>query len=173
MKYYISIFGFLFLAIARLEANQLPAGIIQPKAITAPALKVSDIDGEALQESEYKGKWHFIHFWASWCGPCRREVPAIDKMWKVMKKEGLALSFINTAEDEDTIFSFLSVHAPELRALMDKDGLVTEQWKPRGLPATYLVDPQGIIRYQALGGREWHTPPYLNFLRSLTNRERK
>ena len=84
-----------------------------------------------------------------------------------MKNENMALAFINTAEDEDTIFSFLSVHGPELRALMDKDGLATEQWKPRGLPATYLVDPDGVVRYQALGGREWHTPAYLNFLRSL------
>ena len=84
-----------------------------------------------------------------------------------MKHENMALAFINTAEDEDTIFSFLSIHAPELRALMDRDGLVTEQWKPRGLPATYLVDPKGMVRYQALGGREWHTPAYLSFLRGL------
>ena len=150
------------------QASDLPAGIIEPTPFKAPTLTVSDIDGEPLKKSEYQGKWFFVHFWASWCGPCRREVPAIQKMWAIMQHENMALAFINTAEDEDTIFSFLSVHAPELRALMDKDGLVTEQWKPRGLPATYLVDPDGIVRYQALGGREWHTPNYLNFLRKLT-----
>jgi hypothetical protein len=50
---------------------------------------------------------------------------------------------------------------------MDTDGLVTEAWQPRGLPATYLVDPEGRIRYQALGGREWEKPVYVDFLRGL------
>lgn len=148
-------------------AGEPPAGIIKPAPFNAPVLSISDIDGEELKKSDYQGKWLFVHFWASWCRPCRKEVPAIEKMWSILKDEGLALAFINTAEDEDTIFSFLSVHAPNLRAFMDKDGLATEQWKPRGLPATYLVDPNGIVRYQALGGREWHTPGYLNFIRGL------
>ncbi|MDX2478088.1 MAG: TlpA disulfide reductase family protein [Gammaproteobacteria bacterium] len=148
-------------------AEKLPAGIIKTPPFEAPVLKISDIDGIPFNPSEYQGKWFFVHFWASWCVPCRREVPAIQKMWQVMQEEGLALAFINTSEDEDTVFSFLSIHAPELRALMDNDGQVTEMWQPRGLPATYLVDPKGIVRYQALGGREWHTPNYINFLRSL------
>ena len=148
-------------------AENLPAGIIKPTPFDAPVLKISDIDGIAFKPSEYQGKWLFVHFWASWCGPCRREVPAIEKMWQVMQNEGLAMAFINTAEDEDTVFSFLSIHAPELQPLMDRDGQVTEMWQPRGLPATYLVDPNGIVRYQALGGRDWHSPDYINFLRSL------
>lgn len=152
---------------APLKADELPAGIIKPEPFTAPKLIVSDIDGVPLEKSDYQGKWLFVHFWASWCGPCRREVPAIEKMWTTMKQEGLVLAFINTAEDEDTIFSFLGVHGPTLRPFMDKDGLITEQWKPRGLPATYLVDPQGIVRYQALGGRKWHSPAYMKFLRDL------
>lgn len=150
-------------------AENLPTGIIKVTPFEAPVLTISDIDDTPFEASEYQGKWFFVHFWASWCGPCRREVPAIQKMWQVMQKEGLALAFINTAEDEDTVFSFLSIHAPELRPLMDSDGQVTEMWKPRGLPATYLVDPNGIVRYQAIGGREWHSPIYLNFLRRLLN----
>jgi len=74
---------------------------------------------------------------------------------------------VSSAEDEDTVFSFLSAYAPDIRPLMDRDGQVTEKWKPRGLPATYLVDPDGQVRYQALGGRAWDSPPYINFLRSL------
>lgn len=163
----IILFLLCIFSLVRVQASELPAGIIKPEPFPAPALDVSDIDGVPLEKSEYRGKWLFVHFWASWCGPCRREVPAIEKMWSEMKPEGLALAFINTAEDEDTIFSFLSVYGPGLRAFMDKDGLATEQWKPRGLPATYLVDPGGIVRYQALGGREWYSPAYIKFLRDL------
>ena len=74
---------------------------------------------------------------------------------------------VNTAEDEDTVFTFLAGVAPELHTLLDKDGLATEAWGPRGLPATYLVDPQGRVRYQALGGRPWDEPDYMNFLKAL------
>ena len=65
------------------------------------------------------------------------------------------------------MFTFLGIVAPELVPLMDTDGLVTEAWQPRGLPATYLVDPGGRIQYRALGGREWEQPAYLEFLRGL------
>ena len=148
-------------------AENFPPGIIQLKPYTAPALTLNDIDGIPFKIEETRGKWLFVHFWASWCRPCRREMPTIQKMWNIMQNENLALALINTAENEDTVFSFLSSHAPDIRPLMDLDGQVTEAWKPRGLPATYLVDPQGIVRYQALGGRDWDTSSYLAFLRNL------
>lgn len=144
-----------------------PAGILKLNAYPAPKIVLSDIDGEKYSLDEAKGHWVFVHFWASWCGPCRKEMPAIQKMWRKLEKQGLKIALINTAENEDTVFNFLGIHAPDIRALMDKDGLVTEKWKPRGLPATYLVDKNGMVRYQALGGREWNTKTYLDFLEQL------
>jgi len=52
---------------------------------------------------------------------------------------------------------------------MDVDGQVTEAWKPRGLPTTFLINPQGEVKYQAIGGREWNKPEYVNFLKQLIN----
>ena len=79
----------------------------------------------------------------------------------------LKMVLVNTAETEDEVFTFLGIVAPDLLPLMDTDGLVTERWQPRGLPATFLVNPEGLIQYQALGGREWEKPAYLEFLRGL------
>jgi len=62
----------------------------------------------------------------------------------------LKIVAINTAETEDTIFTFLGIAAPEITPLLDKDGLVTERWQPRGLPSTFFVDPKGKLRYLAL-----------------------
>jgi hypothetical protein len=81
----------------------------------------------------------------------------------------LQLAIVNTAESEDTVFTFLGVLAPDLVPLLDRDGLTTEQWQPRGLPSTYLVDPHGRIRYQALGGRPWDETVYLKFLSTLAD----
>lgn len=149
------------------DRTEVPKGILPLQAYPAPATVLRDMDGEIYDLEKYKGDWVFVHFWASWCGPCVKEMPAIQKMTEILQSEGLKIALINTAEDEDTVFSFLSTYAPNLRPLMDRDGQVTEKWQPRGLPATYLVDPRGQVRYQALGGRDWDTSPYLEFLRHL------
>ncbi|MFN2309252.1 MAG: TlpA family protein disulfide reductase [Gammaproteobacteria bacterium] len=147
--------------------TDLPDGILELPAHAAPDSVLDDLDSEPYDLREDRGSVVFVHFWASWCGPCREEMPALQRMADTLEREGLRIALINTAEDEETVFSFLAEHAPRLRPLMDRDGQVTEAWNPRGLPATFLVDRQGRVRYQALGGRPWDELAYLNFLRRL------
>ena len=168
MKFYIFLISlFLFIPLSKVMALDLPKAIIQSQPRTAPDINLNDMDGQSQDIRHYRGQWVFVHFWASWCGPCRKEMPHIQKLVNSMQGQGLAFMIINTAENEDTVFAFLGGVAPDLHSLLDRDGLVTEQWQPRGLPATYLVDPDGIIRYQALGGRPWHEKTYTRFLKLL------
>jgi len=89
-----------------------------------------------------------------------------------MQDEKFQIVMINTAEDEDTIFEFLGNIAVDLNSLMDIDGEVTEVWKPRGLPTSFLINPEGKIKYQAIGGREWNKKEYLEFIRQLLNKDK-
>lgn len=148
-------------------ALELPKGIIEQDGRPAPALRLADMDGNTTDLQSLRGRWVFVHFWASWCGPCRKEMPTMKQMIDAMAEENFAVILINTAEDEDTVFSFMAAVAPELSTLLDRDGVVTEAWRPRGLPATYLVDPQGRVRYQALGGRPWGDGVYVGFLQEI------
>lgn len=157
----------LVLLTAPAAARALPPGIMPVTGRTAPALKLNDFNGEPYNLADTSGHWRFVHFWASWCAPCRREMPSIQKAMHKLAGTGIEFVLVNTAESEDDVFTFLAQVAPELTPLMDTDGLVTAAWQPRGLPATFLVDPQGVIRFQALGGRHWNEPVYLDFLRSL------
>lgn len=150
-----------------IAADRLAPGILQLAPYPAPALHIDDLDGVPYKLEDDTGAVVFVHFWASWCGPCREELPALQRMANVLEAEGLRIIVINTAEDDDTVFTFLATLAPELRPLMDRDGQATEAWAPRGLPATYLVDRKGQVRYQALGGRAWDEPAYMDFLRGL------
>ena len=146
------------------SAAQLPDGMIKLDGRVAPPLVLKDIDGNLYDINNLKGDWVFVHFWATWCGPCRAEIPTIQDVVNKFENTKLNFLIINTAETEDTVFSFLGVIAPDIIPLMDHDGLVTEQWQPRGLPATYFVDPEGRLQYLALGGRPWNEAEYLAFL---------
>ena len=148
----------------------LPKGLMQLDGRAAPPLVLKDMDGQTWDLGEARGHWVFVHFWATWCGPCRREMPTIQAIYPQFDPGELEIVVINTAESEDTVFEFLAVVAPDINPLMDNDGLATERWQPRGLPATFLVDPAGRLQYLALGGRPWDRPEYLNFLRSLSGR---
>jgi thiol-disulfide isomerase/thioredoxin len=144
-----------------------PKGIRHYEIGAAPGCSVTDIDGEPFELTSSQGQWVFLHFWASWCGPCRKEMPSIQQLADTFDGDDLRILLINTAEDEDTIFSFLAEIGMEFSSLMDRDGLVTEKFNPRGLPTTILIDREGKVQYQAIGGREWHKPVYTDFLRQL------
>ena len=162
-------FCFAESAIANKTANDIkvPFGIRHYDIGSAQNFALNDIDGEKFELGNAKGHWVFLHFWASWCGPCREEMPTIQKLANAMQGEKFQIVMINTAEDEDTIFEFLAAIDVELNSLMDVDGLVTEVWKPRGLPTSFLINPKGEVKYQAIGGREWDKPEYIGFLKKL------
>jgi thiol-disulfide isomerase/thioredoxin len=157
----------LLCSVLAAQAAGLPPGVMVIDGRPAPALLLENIDGEPWDISKQHDHWLFVHFWATWCGPCRREMPTIQKLAETLQDDRLEIVMVNTAETEDEVFSFLGIVAPDFIPLMDSDGLVTEAWQPRGLPATFLVDPEGKIRYLALGGRDWNTPPYRDFLRRI------
>lgn len=167
----LPLFGLLtaFALSTATQSQTLPPGVMAVDGKPAPALQLNDLDGKSYDLADSGGHWRFVHFWASWCGPCRREMPSIQKMIPQFKDSGLEFVLVNTAETEDEVFSFLGIVAPDLVPLMDTDGTATEVWQPRGLPASFLVDPAGRIRFLALGGREWEQPAYLAFLRSLVS----
>ncbi len=161
---YIVMFSLLPCSIA---AAELPDGIIKLEKTPATDFTISDYDGKQYSLDQSRGKWVFLHFWASWCGPCRHEMPIIEKLKQQMTGKPIDIVLINTAEDEDTIFSFLGSVAPSLHSYMDRKGELTEQWAPRGLPTTFFIDPRGNRRYLALGGRPWDQDAYLDFIYDL------
>jgi len=150
-----------------IATDTLPQGIIKLSGQPAPPLHLQDMDGNSFNIKQARGTWIFVHFWASWCGPCRREMPTVQKLKELLGDTPLKIVLVNTAENEDTIFSFLSAVAPDMSTLMDRDGEITERWQPRGLPATYLVSPKGTLEYIALGGRNWADKNLLMFVKQL------
>jgi peroxiredoxin len=138
----------------------------------APDFALKDIDGKLRRLSENRGKVVLVNFWATWCPPCRREMPSMQRAWKQLKGENFEMLAINVGEDEDTIFGFTFSTGVELTfpILLDRDAQVIKAWPVIALPTSFIVDPQGRIVYRAVGGREWDDPELLKKIRELMPR---
>ena len=167
---FLTIFSLLLTTTVFAQDKTMLKGIRAYDIGEAPNFKLDDIDGEPFELKQTRGKWVFLHFWASWCGPCKVEMPTIEKLISNIKSDKFKVVMVNTAEDDDTIFTFLGTIGIESTSLMDTDGEITDKYKPRGLPTTFLIDPTGHIRYQAIGGREWDKKEYIEFIKALINR---
>jgi len=121
----------------------------------AKAFELMDMDGNKVKLSDFLGKPVIINFWATWCPPCRAELPSMNRAWTKVKDKGVAMLAINVGEDEETIFSFMADYPIEFKVLLDQTGDIVSQWPIKGLPTTFVLDPQGRLFYRAIGGREW------------------
>ncbi len=133
----------------------------------APDFTLQDMDGVEHKLSDYKGQPVIVNFWATWCPPCRAEMPSMERAWNKLKDQGVAMLAINVGEDEDTIFTFLGDYPANFTILLDQTGTTSEAWPLRGLPTTFIISPDGRIIYQAIGGREWDDEQLLQQILAL------
>ncbi len=153
-----------------LGSNTLPAAQTLNEVAghpPAPRLVLHDMDGQIHRLDDYRGRPLIVNFWATWCPPCRREMPSMERAWKKLHKEGIAMLAVNMGEDRDTVFRFMADYPVSFPVLFDSAGKTTERWPIRGLPTTFILDPSGRIVYQAIGGRNWDDPALLSTIRRL------
>ncbi len=122
---------------------------------TAPAFEYPDLDDKIHKLADYKGKTLVINFWATWCPPCRKEMPSMNRAWKHLKAEGVQMLAINIGEDESNVHVFQNEHPVDFPILLDPLSESLDAWRVRGLPTTYIISPNGKVAYSATGPREW------------------
>ena len=151
------------------SAAQQPGAGLTPlaNAPLAPYFKLFDMDGNVYRLSDFRGRVIIVNFWATWCPPCREEMPSMQRAWEQLRDEGILMWGINVGEDEDTIFQFTADYPVDFPLLLDIHSGVTARWPVRGLPTTFVVDPAGRLVYQAIGSREWDDPELLEQVRAL------
>ncbi|MCB1923996.1 MAG: TlpA family protein disulfide reductase [Gammaproteobacteria bacterium] len=128
--------------------------------LAAADFALPDIDGENHALSDYRGRVVMLNFWATWCPPCRREMPSMQRLYDKYRERGLVVVAVNQWEDPDLVFEFtgrLSVD-PTFPILFDRESRVAEDYGVKGLPTTFLIDKDGQIRFRAIGGREFDHP---------------
>ncbi len=148
-----------------------PLTLLSPVAAkpTAPDFTLPDSEGQSVKLSDLRGKVIVLNFWATWCPPCREEMPSMQTLWESFKGKDFELLAVNVGEDEDMVFAFRHELSKALKfpILLDQQSQVARMYPIRGLPTTYVLDKQGRIVYQAVGGRDWNSDEIKQLLREL------
>ena len=139
------------------------------KIIPASDFDLQNMDEEHKKLSEFRGKVVLLNFWATWCPPCIREMPSMERLHQQVDAENFKVIAVNQMEAMDDVFAFtgqLEVD-PTFEILFDSSSQVSHQYAVRGLPTTYLIDKKGNIRYRAVGGREFDHPEVIKLVEQL------
>jgi thiol-disulfide isomerase/thioredoxin len=116
------------------------------KGFLAPDFTLVTLDGTTVQLSDLRGRPVLINFWASWCGPCRAEMPHIEAAYEAHSDEGLIVLGIDQLESPPLVADFVEEFNLTFPIPLDRDGLVSEAYRARALPTSFFVDANGIIR---------------------------
>ena len=120
-----------------------------------PPLELEDMEGRVHRLADYRGKVVLINFWATWCEPCRAEMPSMDRLRSSLKGKPFEVLAVNLAEPLSRIEKFTAAMPLSFPLLRDRDGAVGKAWRARLLPASFLVGRDGRIRYVAYGELDW------------------
>jgi peroxiredoxin len=120
-----------------------------------PAFALKSLDGTSHRLSDYRGKVVLINFWATWCAPCRDEMPSIQELSDKLKGKPFVVLAINLDEPESRVRKFLTQMKVDFPILLDPGREVARQWDARILPASFIIGPDGRIRYSLVGELNW------------------
>ena len=158
-----------------LLALLLATSLVQAKDLkpydgaSLPDFTLSDMQGKAHSLSDYKGKVVMLNFWATYCGPCIKEMPSMQRLKQKMAGKPFAILAIDMAEEKADVEAFFEKHKikVDFSILIDPEGEVVEQWMISAVPTTFILDPAGKIRYALYGGLEWDNDEVIGTLNGL------
>lgn len=122
---------------------------------TAPDFTLQTLDGSEARLSDFRGKPVFVNFWATWCPPCRAEMPDMQKLYDNMDIEILAINLTDTEKSEEGVASFVEDMDLTFPVLMDTEGEISSAYNVKAYPTSYLLDAEGKISHIAYGAMNY------------------
>lgn len=119
----------------------------------APEIGLKDLSGHGVSVSSLKGKVVLIDFWASWCAPCREELPVLEGLYKKYRGQGFEVVAVNQDQSVDNVRKFLSGTPLSFRVVHDRGGGVASRYAPSKMPSSFILDRKGIVRHVHAGFR--------------------
>jgi thiol-disulfide isomerase/thioredoxin len=154
-------------ALAVLLMLGAPALAVAPPTGPAPAFELPSMGGKPINLSQYKGQVVMINFWASWCGPCRTEMPVLEQLHKKYKPMGFAMIGVNVEPDSQLAVNWLKDTPVTFPILFDTKSQVSKLYGVPGMPTTVIVDRKGNLRWKHVSYKPGDENEYLNQIRAL------
>lgn len=142
-------------------------GLTKPAMARAPEFSLRELNGNVASLSGYRGAMVLLNFWATWCGPCREEMPSMEQLSRNFGGQGLAVVAINQRENATLVTRFMKTHNLNFSTLLDTDGRVAASYRVYGIPVTYLIDSDGQPIGMKSGPMDWASPKVVDVLRHL------
>lgn len=160
-------YGFITLLVLAFYLSSCGSRKENNKVIELDDVKLSTLTGESIDINEFADKVVFINFWATWCGPCIKEMPTIEKAQTLMKDKG-AVFLIASNEELDQIKHFSEKHDYNFRYVQLNN---MEELKISALPTTYIFDSEGILKFSETGTRMWNDPANIDLISKIISHE--
>lgn len=160
----------LLVCLCLLAAAPLQAGeLMEYRGQALPGFTLQDLQGDSHSLKAYRGKVVMVNFWATYCPPCIEEMPSMQRLRDKLGDRDFAILAVNMAEPRGEVEAFLRRHEIQVDfpVLLDPEGKVVSQWMITAVPTTFILDPQGEIRYGLFGGLEWDKPEIVDTLTEL------
>jgi len=145
------------------------AGTLEPWTATAPlpAFSLPDGSGKMHQLVDYKGKVVLVNFWASWCPPCIREMPSLQRLQEKLGDQPFVILTINVGEKKYKVWKFTKLIDFNLPVLLDTRSETFNAWEASVLPTSFLLDTEGRIRYRVVADLDWDSEAVISRIRTL------
>lgn len=148
----------LILFVAMVAGSFVPRAHADLKPVVplvAPELRVEDLQGKTHSLDAYRGQVVLVNFWASWCPPCRKEMPSMQRLTERMGDAPFVILAVASGEPREDVEAFLATMKLTFPILIEQNAATMRAWKVYTLPSSFLLDRQGRIRYVLSGGMEW------------------
>jgi thiol-disulfide isomerase/thioredoxin len=142
-----------FLTFAYLNRDPQTPGQAVEASGPMPAISEPALDGGRITPTTYRGDVVVVNFWASWCGPCRKEQPGLERLWGEYEERGVQFLGVNFRDDPAAALTYLDEFEVTYPSVED-DGVIAHRFRVPYLPATVLVDRSGQMRYRLLGAQD-------------------
>ncbi len=166
MNRFVPIVSLLLLigsAIVWVQRSSQPRGVFP-----APDFTLSDLNGSQVRLAELRGQVVFLNLWATWCPPCRTEMPSMDALYRRFRDRGLAMLAVSQdVNGAEAVRPFIEEIQPSFSVLLDPEGRLSTRYGVTGYPETFVIDRTGNVVHHHVGPAEWDSPAVLSFFEQL------
>ena len=138
--------------------------------VEAPDFELEYLDGGKRTLSSFRGQVVFLNFWATWCPPCREEMPSMQELHEQLSDSGLAILAVDLQEPKSAVQKYIDEFELSFHIPLDIDGKVGATYGVRSIPTTYIIDREGMVLAVAIGGRDWSSDDSIRYFNDLLSR---